>query len=140
MSANDPQGIPSAGLDDAFRAEEARKSNLLLEAQLLEAQGQADAATTKYATAAAIEERLGARARELGLKQLAWVHETSAVGCWARAGNFFTAEQLADQVLADTEIPDRLRRSTRSIRDAIRAQRREWADRARAAESAAVPA
>ena len=74
-------GIPCQGLDDAFLAEDTRKSNLLLEGQLLDGQGQPDLAAEKYATAAAIEERLAVHAREIGLPQLARVHELSAVGC-----------------------------------------------------------
>jgi hypothetical protein len=128
-------------LDDAFRAEEARASNLLLEGQLLEAQGQPDTAAEKFATAAAIDERLGARSRELGLRELAWVHEVSAVGGWARAGNFYTAERLADQLLADPDLTERLRRHVEAFLAAVRARRREWSEHVGAARAAtAVPA
>jgi hypothetical protein len=116
-------GIPCHGLDDAFRAEDTRKSNLLLEGQLLEAQGQPDAAIEKYAAAAAIEERLGPRARELGLTQLAWIHELSAVGCWARAGNLYTAERLGRVLLADPNLTERLQRHIQTLLDSIRSRR-----------------
>jgi hypothetical protein len=140
MIPPDARAIPCDGLDDAFRAEDSRKSNLLLEGRLLDAQGEFDAAAEKYAAAAGIEEHLAARCRELGLRELAWLHHRSAVGCWARAGNFYTALRLGDELLADPELTDRLRHHVQAFQDTIRARRREWAERVLAAEAAEAEA
>jgi hypothetical protein len=144
MTATDGRGIPCDGLDDAFRAEQTRKSNLLLEGRLLDAQGQFDAAAEKYASAAAIEEQLAARCRELGLREKAWIHHRSAIGGWAGAGNFYTALRLGDELLADPALTERLRQHVQAVQTAIRARRREWAERVLASEAAeaaaAVPA
>src|SRR5882724_5407027 len=126
MTNTTQQGISCVGLDDAFRAEQTRKSNLLLEGRLLDAQGQFDTATKKYATAAGIEENLAARCRELGLQEKAWIHHRSAIGCWARAGNFYTALELGDELLADPALPERLRQAVQAFQERIRARRREW--------------
>jgi hypothetical protein len=131
---------PRGGLDDAYWADVTRKSNLLLEGQLLEAQGQPDEAAEKYATAAALEEQLAAHCRERGLPKIAWHHHRSAVGCWARAGDFYTAERLGRALLADPDLTDRLRRHMQTFVETIRARRREWVERRQAAEApAAVP-
>ena len=135
MSTAEPRGIPCAGLDDAFRAEETRKSNLLLEGQLLDAQGQFDTAAEKYATAAGIEEQLAVRCRELGLREKAWLHHRSAVGCWARAGNFYTALRLGDELLADPDLTEQLRRHVQAFVDTVRARRRECIERVPAVEA-----
>ena len=134
------EGIPCTGLDDAFRAEALRKSSLLVEGELLEAQGQFDAAAEKFATAAAIDERLGARCRELGLREQAWTRRRNAIGCWARAGNFYTAEQLSHALLAEPDLPELLRRPVQAIVDAIQAQRRKYFERRAAEAKARVPA
>ncbi|MGH9844467.1 MAG: hypothetical protein ACREEM_37575, partial [Blastocatellia bacterium] len=60
------QGINRTGLEAAFEAEEARKSNLILEAQLLREQARADEAVAKFAEAARIEESLGQHCADQG--------------------------------------------------------------------------
>jgi hypothetical protein len=141
MTDTDVRGISCAGLDDAFRAEQTRKSNLLLEGQLLEAQGQFDAAAENYAAAAAIEERLHARCLELGLRDKAWIHQVSAVSCWAGAGNLYTALRLGDELLANTDLPDHWRARVQPFLDQLRARRRAWSEQVAATRTAtAVPA
>jgi hypothetical protein len=80
------------------------------------------------------------RARELGLKQLAWIHELSAIGCWARAGNLFTAERLGRVMLADPDLTDRLRQHVQSFLETIRARRKAWASERESADATPVPA
>jgi hypothetical protein len=65
MSQQQTQAINRAGLDAAFEADEARKSNLILEAQLLREQSPADEAARKFAEAAQIEESLSQRCAAL---------------------------------------------------------------------------
>ena len=58
MKRQQKQAINRVGLDAAFEADEARKSNLILEAQLLREQSRADEAAHRFAEAARIEESL----------------------------------------------------------------------------------
>jgi hypothetical protein len=97
-----PAGIERGGLNASFEADEALKSNLIVETQLLITQQQSDAAADRFARAAEIEERLSARCADRGLREKSWVHLFSAASCRARAGDFHTAIGLGDQLLAET--------------------------------------
>ncbi len=98
------QDISRAGLDAAFEADEARKSNLILEARLLREQGRDDEAAAGFARAAQIEESLSRRCLEQGLVEKFFVHRFSAASCWAQAGNFYQAIELCDELLARTDL------------------------------------
>jgi hypothetical protein len=126
MSPQPANGIDRLGLDQAFEAEEILKSNLLLEARLLAGQQQPDAAAERFARAAGIEEHLSAACLEKGLRQKAWVHRYTAVSCWAQAGNFYQAIILGEQLLAEDELPARLRRSVQEFTRALRQRRQQW--------------
>src|SRR2546421_7645516 len=110
MSAPNGQGVDRQGLDASFLADEAQKSDLLLNAQLLRAQGDAEAAAAKLAQAAALEERLSERCAARGLRDKARVHRFSAASCSAQAGNFYQAIPWCDVLLPEADLPDRLRR------------------------------
>jgi hypothetical protein len=122
-----PRGIDRQGLDASFDADEALKSNLIVEAQLLSAQQQPDAAADCFAQAAAIEERLSARCAEHGLREKSRVHLFSAASCWARAGDFHTAIALGEQLRAEPDLPARLRQRVQEFTDTIRKRRTQWA-------------
>ena len=119
-------GIDRSGLDEAFEADEVLKSTLLLEARLLVGQQQPDAAAERFARAAGIEERLSAACLEKGLRQKAWVHRYSAVSCWAQAGNFYQAIVLGERLLAEDDLPARLRQSVQEFTRALRQRRQQW--------------
>ena len=125
--SDDRHGIDRQGLDASFDADEVLKSNVIVEAQLLSAQQQPDAAADRFARAAEIEERLSARCAELGLREKSWIHLFSAAGCWARAGDFHTAIGLGDQLLAEGDLPPRLRQRVQEFTDTIRKRRTQWA-------------
>jgi hypothetical protein len=114
------------GPDAAFDADEAAKSNLLLEAQMLRAQGQDEAAAERFARAAALEEDLGRRSRTAGLVERSWAHRFSAAGCWAQAGNFYQALLLCQELLDQGEASEALRESARRYAQALRARRGQW--------------
>ena len=116
-------GMDRHGLDASFEADEALKSNLIVEAQMLSAQQQPDAAAHHFAQAAEIEERLGSRCVELGLREKSWVHLFSAASCWARAGDFPTALGLSEPLQAEAGLPPRLRQRIHEFTDAIRQRR-----------------
>src|SRR5262249_48164978 len=122
-----PQGIDRQGLDASFAADEVLKSTVIVEAQLPSAQQQPDAAADRFARAAEIEERLSARCVEQGLREKSWVHLFSAASCWARAGDFYTAIGLGEQLQAEPDLPPRLRQRIQEFTDTIRKRRTQWA-------------
>ena len=123
---NQSHGISRQGLDQAFAADEARKSDLLLTAQLLRAQGQPESAAAKLAEAAAIEQRLGEHCAAVGLRDKGWVHQFSAASCWAQAGNFYQAITLCDELLAQADLPERLHNRVRDYAYQLRTRRAQW--------------
>src|SRR5206468_3911347 len=74
MTSPTGRGLSRQGVDAAFVADEAQKSRLLLEAQLLRAQQQSEAAAEKLAEAAMMEEQLRDRCFTMGLREKAFVH------------------------------------------------------------------
>jgi hypothetical protein len=126
MSQHSP-GIDRHGLDASFDADEALKSNLIVEAQLLSAQQRPDAAADRFARAAEIEEQLSSRCADLGLREKSWVHLFSAASCWARAGDFHTAISLGEQLQVEAGLPPRLRQRIQEFTDTIRQRRTQWA-------------
>jgi hypothetical protein len=126
MSDQPKRGINCEGLDEAFQAEETRKSNLILEARLLSARQQTDEAAVKFAQAAEMEERLGEVCEAKGLIEKAWVHRFSAVRCWALAGNLHDAIALGDVILARPDLPERLRRRIQEYTQDLRLRRAQW--------------
>lgn len=121
-------GMNRAGLDAAFLADEARKSNLLLQAVLLRAQGQEDAAAAQFADAAAVEEGLAAQCRAQNLPEKARLHQFSAMSAWAQAGDFHHALTLSASLLADADAPETLRIRVQRFADALRARRPQWGE------------
>ena len=126
MSDLSTTGFDRQGLDDAFAAEEAQKSNLILEGRLLEARKQLDEAAQKFAQAAEQEERLGNHCATLGLSDRASMHLFSAASCWARAGNFYRAIALCDDLLCRPGLPDALRRQIEDYALILRGRRTQW--------------
>jgi hypothetical protein len=126
MSQQPASGIQRHGVDAPFEAEEARKSNLILEARLLREQQQDEAAADRFAQAAEIEEQLSDASQAKGLTEKARVHRFSAASCWAQAGNFYRAITLCDDLLAQSDLPARLRRRIEEYVRTLRARRAQW--------------
>jgi hypothetical protein len=120
MTSANVQGVGEPDPDKSFAADEARKSNLLLEAQLLRARQQTDEAAVKFALAAELEERLAEACLRRGLRTEAWAHRFSAAGCWAQAGNFHEAITVGDELLADPDVPPGLRERVQAYTTALR--------------------
>lgn len=123
MSNPSTTGFDRQRLDDAFTADEVRKSNLILEGRLLEARQQWDEAAQKFAQAAEQEERLGNHCATLGLSDRASLHLYSAVSCWARAGNFYRAIVLCDDLLRRADVSEPLRQRIQDYADTLRSRR-----------------
>jgi hypothetical protein len=124
MSQQTAKGISYEGLDAAFEQDESIKSNLLLEIQFLRAQQKdADEIAAKFAQAANIEEHLSEVCAQKGLRENFFVHRWSAASCWAGASNFYRALELCDELLAQADLPDRLRQRILQYSMTIRARR-----------------
>ncbi|MBI1928632.1 hypothetical protein HYR99_30865 [Candidatus Poribacteria bacterium] len=126
MNQQPGRGIRRQGLGASFEADEARKSNLILEALLLREQQQEDKAAAKFAQVAMIEERLSDICEKKGLIEKSFVHRFSATSCWAQAGNFYYAIALCDDLLARDDLPDRLRQRIHDYAHTLRARRAQW--------------
>jgi hypothetical protein len=126
MSRAALESISRHGLDDAFVADESRKSDLLLAAQLLRDQGQDRAAAARFANAAALEQGLADRCLAAGLAEKALVHRFSAASCWAQAGNFYQAIALCDALQVENNLPESLRERVSLYVDALRSRRAQW--------------
>jgi hypothetical protein len=127
MNNSSPRGIDRHGLDAAFQADETLKSNLIQEGRLLSAQQQPDAAADRFARAAEIEERLSEICVRQGLTEKGWMHLFSAASCWAQAGNFHEAICLGDRLLAQGDLPPRLRERVQEFTQVLRQRRVQWA-------------
>jgi hypothetical protein len=126
MTSPPGRGLSRQGVDAAFVADEAQKSRLLLEAQLLRAQQQAEAAADKLVEAAMIEERLRERCFTMGLRDKAFVHGFSAASCWAQAGDFHHAIGVCQELLAYSDLPPRLRHRVDVYAQTLCARRAQW--------------
>jgi len=116
----------SQGHDDAFAADEAAKSNLILSARLLSAQGQEEEAASRFAQAASMEENLSERCLNAGQRTKAWVHRFSAASCWAQAGNFYQAIAWCNDLLAQADLPATLRAQVERYARTLRFRRGQW--------------
>jgi hypothetical protein len=126
MMSSTNHAIDRQGLDQDFAAQDAKKSALLLEAQLLRAQDRDEAAAIKLAEAAHIEERLAEYCVSGGLRERAWLHRFSAASCWAQAGNFYQAITWCEDLLAQPDLSDSLRLRVLEYAQQLRARRAQW--------------
>ena len=126
MTIQREQGIRREGMDTVFIEDEARKSNLILEANLLKAQSQYQDAAERFAEAARIEERLSEVLLQKGLLDKYFVHRFSALSCWAQAGNIYQAIAMGEELLARADLPDHLRRHIQEHVQLLRTRRVRW--------------
>lgn len=126
MGKQKGQAISRKGLDSAFIEEEMRKSNLILEANLLKEQRRHQAAADQFAEAAQIEERLSEMLAEKGLVDKYFVHRFSAASCWAQAGNIYQAIVMCEELLARSDLPEGLRQRMQEYLQVLRVRREQW--------------
>ena len=126
MTGPPANGLSRQGLDAAFAACEAEKSNWILEGRLLRAQQRPDEAAARFAQAAEAEEALGKECDAKGLGEKALLHHFSAASCWALAGNFYRAIVLCDALLSRPDLSERWRRDIQGYADALRLRRAQW--------------
>jgi hypothetical protein len=120
------EGISRKGLDAALAKEEARKSNLILEANLLKIQERYQDAADRFAEAAQIEEQLSKTLLQKGLRDKYFIHRFSALSCWAQAGDVYHAIVLGEELLACPDLPDPLRQRIEEYLRLLQARRVRW--------------
>ena len=111
-----------------YPEEEIRKSDLLLQAALLRAEGQEELAASRFAEAAALEERLAQRADAQGEALRALRSQFSAASAWANAGDFHHALTLLQTLEQRADAPDALKSRAHAFAETLRVQRRRWHD------------
>lgn len=120
------RGIDRSGLDADFVEAEGRKSQLIFEARQRLDDGLVEEAAQRFAAAAELEHQLAEYCSRQGLMEKAFIHEFSAVSCWAQAGNLYEAIVMCDQLLSRNELPERLRSHIVQYRQTLRNRRSEW--------------
>lgn len=116
--------LPS--LPDAYTASVIEKSNLLLRANLLEAQQQFDEAAELFANAARLEAQLAVTAQEHGQPATALVHLVSEMSCWAAAGDTYRALSRGQQLLVLPTLTPAQRTHISNFVQRLTDRRRTW--------------
>lgn len=120
------KAIDRSGLSTAFEQDEQYKSNLILEANMLKAQGQYTQASQRFALAAEIEERLARELRQLGNRDKAFHHAFSAVSCWAQAGDLYRAQTSGMDLLSQVDLSANNRERLETFLQTLSKQTVEW--------------
>jgi hypothetical protein len=126
MMQNKTSGLDRSNLPDDVVAAERRKSNLILEANLLQYQGQYEAAADKFANAAEIEEQLARQLQALSKPEKAFIHHFSALSCWVQAGDLHRALVLGQQLLRDNHLPSNQRQQVNDYLNTLRDRLAQW--------------
>ena len=109
-----------------YPEEEVCKSNLLLQAALLRAEGLEELSASRYAEAATLEEGLAQRADAEGDSARAIRSHFSAASAWANAGDFHHALTLLQILEERSDAPEPLKARVRAFAETLRTQRRNW--------------
>lgn len=120
------KSIKRKELDAVLVKEETLKSNLILQANFLKAQGRYQDAADRFAEAAQIEERLSKVLLQKGLLDKYFVHRFSALSCWAQAGDVHHAIVLAEELLAREDLPEPLHQRIEEYWQQLRSRRLRW--------------
>jgi tetratricopeptide (TPR) repeat protein len=113
-------------LPASYTATVVEKSNLLLRANLLEAQQQFDDAAELFAKAARIEAQLATIAQQYGQVDTAIVHFVSEMSCWAAAGDTYRALARGQELLALATLAPAQRTHIADFVQQVAARRRTW--------------
>lgn len=126
MTTNKTVGINRSNLPDTFITAERHKSNLLLEANLLQHQGQYEAAADKFAEVAEIEEQLASQLLAMSKAEKAFTHSFSALSCWVQAGDLHRALVLGQKLLSDGHLSLSQRQQVNSYLSTLRGRLIHW--------------
>ncbi len=121
-----PIGLDRSDLSESFLASERHKSTLILEANLLQYQGQFEAASDKFAEVAVIEESLAEQLLLMNKPNKAFVHHFSALSCWVQAGELHHARLLGQQLLEAHNLSETQRTQIVQYLDTLSHRIRRW--------------
>lgn len=113
-------------LPQDFLVEERTKSNLIVEGNLLKAQGKFENAAAKFAAAATIEEQLATYLISMNWWDKAYVHRFSAISCWAQAGDLYHAIQLSEHFLNEAWLSSAQRQQVSQYLKTLRGRFIQW--------------
>lgn len=116
--------LPS--LPAVYKASVIEKSNLVLRANLLEAQQQFDEAAELFAKAARMEAQLAETVQEYGQPDTALVHLVSEMSCWAAAGDTYGALSRGQQLLTLPTLTPAQRTHINDFVEQLMERRRIW--------------
>jgi len=102
------------------------KSNLLLRANMFEAQRQFDEAAELFAMSADIEAQLAATAQQYGQLDMALIHLISEMSCWAAAGDTYHALTQGKKVLAFPTLTSAQRNHITGFMERLNQRRHSW--------------
>lgn len=115
-----------SALSESFRQTERKKSNLLLEANILHLQGAYEAASDQFAIVAALESDLASQLAEAKNFDKAFVHLFSAVSCWAKAGDLHRALAMGEELLRAENLSPSQRQQVTVYLDSLRSRMIQW--------------
>ena len=119
-------GISRQGLEPQWIARESAKSNLLLRARLLQAQGETENALALYLQAAEIEEELADYCSTIGLHEKSHIHRFGAASCWAKVGELQRALRICEVLLLESALSEPIRKAVEDFAGTLRERRRRW--------------
>lgn len=119
-------GISVEGIAPEWSAKETEKSNKLIQAWMLEEQGEVDTALNLYAQVAEMEEQIAEYSKSIGLQEKSWFDALSAAGCWMRAGDLYRASQRCDTLLRDPALSPAMQKAVREFAETLQERRRQW--------------
>ncbi len=126
MTQNKTVGIDRSNLPNTFVTAERKKSNLIVEANFLQVQGQYEAAADKFAAAAEIEEQLAQQLQALDKTEKAFIHYFSALSCWVQAGDLHHALVLGQQLLHTEHLSAKQRQQVTDYLNTLRHRFVQW--------------
>ncbi len=119
-------GMDRSDLPESFLALERQKSALILEANLLQQQGQFEAAADQFAISADMEEQLARQLVRLGKLQKSSIHLFSALSCRAQAGDLHHALVLGEQLLQSGSLSSEQRNQISTYLETLRNRLAQW--------------
>lgn len=126
MKQNNHMSIDRSGVSELQRVLERKKSNFILEANLLQLQGEYPEAASRFADAASIEEQLASQLFSMNKLQKAIIHQVSALSCWVQAGNLHNALILGKELLQSGNLSNEQHTRIDSYLDTLRQRMSQW--------------
>ena len=120
------QNTMPAQLPSSYTELVIEKSNLLLRANMYEAQQQFDEAAELFARSAELEAKLAATAGTHNQSETALIHLISEMSCWAAAGDTYRALTRGQQLLTMASLTSAQRTHVSDFIEQLNQRRRSW--------------